>query len=509
MHSFRVTRLIRLFNHKILHIPTRSVLLIRPGRLGKYSSYSHRISVWLNEQSIHIARACTKQLEFILAQRIRRSLQLFYLYNKLWDERALKLLMKSWRYRLGRNTKEFIMGAVGVTIFNWDDERITDDELHGYSQEIEAIHKLRDATVVCTVCQLRLIIDNPHPNVEYCTCINKPKCAIVNSDTEWQPFIERQDMLIWRRQEPNTSGLYAYKVYGKFSDVTAEEFLQVQVDVDYRKVWDSTAQELEIIDTDPKSLPGEDHRTDIIYWEMIWPRLFSNRDYVYQRRWVVNKENGIVLIVSRVVDHPNAPNRPDTYRVTSYWSYMVIRPSTKLNEPGIEFGLTYFDDPGVNIPSAVTAWVAMSGLPDFLCRMRQAAKNYKKYRDSKTNENKKLCVVEPVIKCNDVEDAIISHDQNNTAFQHKKEVDKIEIHFNNNNNNNNTDDEIENSGGENIVEDNRIDELDENEKEISSEKTAEKQHGLLRYFFFTKLDENRLDVVPLEKEDTFMPTSDS
>lgn len=40
---------------------------------------------------------------------------------------------------------------------------------------------------------------------------------------------------------------------------------------------------------------------------------------------------------------------------------MVIRPSTKLNEPGIEFGLTYFDDPGVNIPSAVTAWVAMSG----------------------------------------------------------------------------------------------------------------------------------------------------
>lgn len=90
-------------------------------------------------------------------------------------------------------------------------------------------------------------------------------------DTEWQPFIERQDMLIWRREEPNTSGLYAYKVYGKFSDVTAEEFLQVQVDVDYRKVWDSTAQELEIIDTDPKSLSGEDHRTDIIYWEMIWP----------------------------------------------------------------------------------------------------------------------------------------------------------------------------------------------------------------------------------------------
>lgn len=41
---------------------------------------------------------------------------------------------------------------------------------------------------------------------------------------------------------------------------------------------------------------------------------------------------------------------------------MVIRPYTELHQPGIEFGLTYFDDPGVNIPSAITAWVAMSGI---------------------------------------------------------------------------------------------------------------------------------------------------
>ena len=40
---------------------------------------------------------------------------------------------------------------------------------------------------------------------------------------------------------------------------------------------------------------------------------------------------------------------------------MVIKPCTDFSEPGIEFGLTYFDDPGVNIPAAVTAWVAISG----------------------------------------------------------------------------------------------------------------------------------------------------
>lgn len=40
---------------------------------------------------------------------------------------------------------------------------------------------------------------------------------------------------------------------------------------------------------------------------------------------------------------------------------MVIKPLKKFDEPGLEFGLTYFDDPGVNMPSALTSWVAMSG----------------------------------------------------------------------------------------------------------------------------------------------------
>ena len=40
---------------------------------------------------------------------------------------------------------------------------------------------------------------------------------------------------------------------------------------------------------------------------------------------------------------------------------MVIKPYKDYHKQGIEFVLTYFDDPGVNIPSAVTAWVAMSG----------------------------------------------------------------------------------------------------------------------------------------------------
>ncbi|KAL3278365.1 hypothetical protein HHI36_013694 [Cryptolaemus montrouzieri] len=58
---------------------------------------------------------------------------------------------------------------------------------------------------------------------------------------------------------------------------------------------------------------------------------------------------------------------------------MVIKPYSELNKNGIEFVLTYYDNPGVSIPSKVTTWVAMRAMPDFLERLRDAAKKYKAY----------------------------------------------------------------------------------------------------------------------------------
>ncbi|KAI4500635.1 hypothetical protein M0802_004227 [Mischocyttarus mexicanus] len=353
----------------------------------KFGGYRKKIDLWVKEQSTQVAKACTKQCEFIVAQRIRRSIQIFHLYNKIWDEVALKEIIKSWKMRVVKNSKRFLMGAVGVSVYNWDLERISDEEVNSYNQEIEGIYKLRDSTVICTNCHLRIIIDNAskQSGIEYCNCDGVKTSATTNKDPNgWQPYIERQDMLVWRRQEPDT-GLFAYKVYGSFPDVTAEDFLQVQIDIDYRKQWDATAQELQIIDTDPQSTTSNDHSADVIYWEMIWPRLFANRDYVYQRRWVINKDKRIVVIVSKGTDHPNAPVKPGTHRVRTYWSYMVIKPYKDFQQPGIEFSLTYFDDPGVRVPSTITAWVAVAGLSDFLTRMRQASKNYQNYKTKQNN----------------------------------------------------------------------------------------------------------------------------
>lgn len=353
------------------------------GNHGKFRECRKRISVWLKEHGDRVAEACTRQFEFIAAQRVRRSLQIFHLYTRIWDKTALKEFIKSWRNRAFRNGKRFLTSGVGVAVFNWDRERINENELNSYKQEIEEMYKLRDTTLVCPNCHLRIVIDVQQPGIEYCSCQGDKNRldATTDQDVEgWKPFLERPDMLIWRRKEPNSSGLFAYKVYGSFADVSAEDFLQTQIDVDYRKQWDPMARELRIVDSDPTLKSTNNDRSDVIYWETEWPTLFANRDYVYQRRLLVDRDRRLIIIVSKGTEHPDAPTKPGIYRVSTYWSYMVIRPYTEFHQPGIEFGLTYFDDPGINISSTVTAWIAMTGLSNFLIRMRKASKNYQRYK---------------------------------------------------------------------------------------------------------------------------------
>lgn len=111
----------------------------------------------------------------------------------------------------------------------------------------------------------------------------------------------------------------------------------------------------------------------------MFQRLFANRDYVFNRRYVVKEENNMLFLYSKGTEHPSRPVRSDKFRIVDYYSCMVIRPTNNMDEPGIEFSLTYFDNPGVNIPASVTSWVAMSAMPDFLAKLRVAAKDYNEY----------------------------------------------------------------------------------------------------------------------------------
>lgn len=81
------------------------------------------------------------------------------------------------------------------------------------------------------------------------------------------------------------------------------------MDTDYRVVWDTSAVTVRVVDVDPVT------RSEVIYWEMKWPKLFSNRDYVFNRRYIVDHQNKVMVIRSQVTNHPDLPETKDKYRV--------------------------------------------------------------------------------------------------------------------------------------------------------------------------------------------------
>lgn len=95
-----------------------------------------KIPTILKANSVSIVRHCTEQCEFVIAHRIRRSQQIFSLYTKLWDEVALRQFIRRLRGQLARRGKEFLLGAGVVSAFNWENERIKDEDMLRYVTEI-------------------------------------------------------------------------------------------------------------------------------------------------------------------------------------------------------------------------------------------------------------------------------------------------------------------------------------------------------------------------------------
>lgn len=100
------------------------------GNYGKFRECQKKISLWLRDRSGRVAEACIRQVEFIAAQRVRRSMQIFHLHARVWEKVVLKEFIKSWRNRSFRNSKRLLTSTIGVTVFNWDHERISDEQLN-------------------------------------------------------------------------------------------------------------------------------------------------------------------------------------------------------------------------------------------------------------------------------------------------------------------------------------------------------------------------------------------
>lgn len=215
----------------------------------------------LKNESVKCVKTWTRQCECVSAQQLRRGQQMLTLYTKLWGERALNEFFRHMRQRIITHGKQFIIGAVGISIFDWDTNRISDKEITCHFRDFDYINMLKDNKTNCKCCHKRILTGNEDPNTQYCKCpLDKSSPHYKN---HWEPYLQREDLMVWRRQREN--GCFEYKVYGKYDDVTAIDFLKVQIDINYRKIWDTNAVALDVVETEPTS------NSDVIYWEMLWP----------------------------------------------------------------------------------------------------------------------------------------------------------------------------------------------------------------------------------------------
>ncbi|NP_001279406.1 stAR-related lipid transfer protein 7, mitochondrial [Callorhinchus milii] len=283
------------------------------------------------------------QCSYVTGLRLRRAQQIAQLYSNIYSEKSRRSLLSSlWRRFHSRHSGSCKLVAAFAAVFMWDEERIRDEELNKCVDEFKDLNEL--------------LTEKPAAS-EAVTC-----CP----DHSWELVMDRAAFRLWRRPIQG-SHLYQYRVFGTYSDVTPRQFFNVQLDTEYRKKWDELVIKLEVIEKDEVS------GSEIVHWVTHFPYPMYSRDYVYIRRHHVDHSNRLMVLVSRAVEHPNAPESHTYVRVKSYESQMIIRPHRSFDENGFGYLLTYSDNPESAFPRYCVSWMVSSGMPDFLEKLHQAA----------------------------------------------------------------------------------------------------------------------------------------
>ncbi|CAL8281563.1 stAR-related lipid transfer protein 7, mitochondrial [Gadus morhua] len=279
---------------------------------------------------------------FVTGQRLRRAYQIGELYSNLYSERTRWTLVGNiWRRFQNKQAPVGRLVAALAGVFMWENEKIEDEEITRCGLELRSLDSMKRRNSL-------------------------PVEEAGEVEAGWESVVEKKEFKVWKRPIPD-SHLYEYRVLASYNDVTPRQFFNVQLDTEYRKTWDALVIKLEVVDRDANT------GSEVVHWATHFPYPMYSRDYVYVRRYDVDWENNLMILVSRAVAHPRAPETQQFVRVHSYQSKMVIRPHKSFDENGFDYLLTYSDDPQTVFPRYCVSWMVSSGMPDFLDKLHTAA----------------------------------------------------------------------------------------------------------------------------------------
>ncbi|GFS14017.1 StAR-related lipid transfer protein 7 [Elysia marginata] len=316
-----------------------STFLLGPDKNAKWQTFLTKLGVQLNI----IGVAMTQQCNRVAALRLRRAYQIILLYQRIYGEQLLRQKIKSGIH-LGQRP---LLALLSAAFFQWEKERVTDEQLEKCWDDIAAVQSLMDIS---------------HRTSQEISGVS----ATFIEKQEWEPVVDKENFKIWRRLVPD-SDLYQYKVYGKFTDIPPKAFYNTQVDLAYWKDWDKNTMEVKIIEKDDQTA------SEVVHWVYRFPYPMYPRDYVYVRRFKADPASNKMIITARATEHPSCPKTDSCVRIETYCSQMVIQPHSTFDENGFDYVMTYFDDPQTNFPPMCYNWLASTGVHEFLEKVHRAA----------------------------------------------------------------------------------------------------------------------------------------
>ncbi|CAD6186766.1 unnamed protein product [Caenorhabditis auriculariae] len=183
----------------------------------------------------------------------------------------------------------------------------------------------------------------------------------------WEMLVQEKDLKVFRRRTKAQYEIYEYKCVGSYYDISPRTFLDAQNDLEYRKEWDDNIITLELLE--------EEEDQELVRWVAKYPYPMYPREYIYVRRTWISEDEKTAVVNSDVVLPQEYPSTSSSnVRVCSYTSRMAIRAHKTWNDHGLDYVLTYSDNPEANIPRYVYNWIVNHGGPYFLGQAHKAAR---------------------------------------------------------------------------------------------------------------------------------------
>uniref|UniRef100_A0A914VWG0 Phosphatidylcholine transfer protein n=1 Tax=Plectus sambesii TaxID=2011161 RepID=A0A914VWG0_9BILA len=295
-----------------------------------------------------LGRLCLRQCNSHASIRLRRYCQLVNLYQQLYNESSLRGLFAHfdrtlWRRFRGRWREGFLMAAA---TFSFQANGINDEEM------------ARAADMICDF--------DRDPQASSAGQDDRSKED--SGEATWEMVMNEPNFRVWKRPLPDHSQLYEYKCAGTYHDIPAAAFFMAQLDLDYRRQWDEQVITLDVIDSDDAT------GTEVVRWITHYPYPMYPREYIYVRRACVDSCRKLMTLSSHATEHPGFPASKKHIRVDVYSSNMVIRPHSDFDQLGMDYVLTYSDDPKAALPSTAYKWMVKYGVPRFVQQIHDAAK---------------------------------------------------------------------------------------------------------------------------------------